>query len=358
MYPQLLIDLGKLNKNLEVLSAIAKEGDCSLMIVTKSFCADERIVAEILKNDSVEYLADSRIQNLASYVDQAHTAGKETVLLRLPMASEIDAVVRFADLSLNSEIETVRLLDQAAARQNKTHKVLLMIDLGDLREGMFYQDEKAILAVCDEILKMRHIQLFGIGTNLTCYGAIIPKEDNLGQLVRLAERIQSRFRTTLSMVSGGNSSSVYLIPQKKLPLGINNLRLGESFILGNETAYTSRIPGTCNDAVLLRAQIIECKEKPSLPIGEVGVDAFGEVPHYEDKGVITRAILAVGKQDTNPDGLAPQDPAVEILGGSSDHLLVNVTGAGYRLSDTMDFRPDYGAFLKLFTSPYVERVYR
>lgn len=358
MYPQLLIDLGKLNANLDVLARLAKEGDCSLMIVTKSFCADGRIVAEILKNDAVEYLADSRIQNIASYADQAHMAGKETVLLRLPMASESEEVVRHADLSLNSEIETIRLLDQEAARQNKTHKVLLMIDLGDLREGMFYQDEEAILAVCGEILRMRHIRLFGLGTNLTCYGAIIPKEDNLGQLVRLAQRIQKRYSTTLAMVSGGNSSSVYLIPRKQLPAGINNLRLGEAFVLGNETAYTQRIPGTYNDAILLRAQIIECKEKPSLPIGEVGVDAFGEVPHYEDKGVITRAILAVGKQDTNPDGLTPMDPDVEILGGSSDHLLVNVTGTGRRLGDTMDFRVDYGAFLKLFTSPYVTRVYR
>ncbi len=358
MYPQLLIDLNKLGENLDVLSGLAHRGDCSLMIVTKSFCADERIVAEILKNDGVEYLADSRIQNIASYADRVHIAGKETVLLRLPMASEADEVVRHADLSLNSEIETIRLLDQAAGRQNKTHKVLLMIDLGDLREGMFYQDEEAIMAACDEILKMRHVKLFGIGTNLTCYGAIIPKEDNLGQLAGLAGRIQRRFRTTLAMVSGGNSSSVYLIPKRQLPAGINNLRLGEAFILGNETAYTSRIPGTCNDAVLLRAQIIECKEKPSLPIGEVGVDAFGEVPHYEDKGIITRAILAVGKQDTNPDGLTPMDPAVEILGGSSDHLLVNVTGTDYHLGDTLDFRLDYGAFLKLFTSPYVTRSYR
>ncbi|HCU08461.1 MAG TPA: alanine racemase [Clostridiales bacterium] len=358
MYPQLLIDLGKLNKNLNVLAALAKTGDCSLMIVTKSFCADRRIVAEILKNDAVEYLADSRIQNIASYTDQAHIAGKETVLLRLPMASEAEEVVRFADLSLNSEIETIRLLDQAAAKQNKTHKILLMVDLGDLREGMFYQNEEAILAVCDEILKMRHIRFFGIGTNLTCYGAIIPKEDNLGQLARLAERIQSRFSTTLAMISGGNSSSVYLIPKKQLPAGINNLRLGEAFILGNETAYSQRIPETCNDGILLRAQIIESKDKPSLPIGEVGVDAFGEVPHYEDKGIITRAILAVGKQDTNPDGLTPMDPGVEILGGSSDHLLVNTTGSAYHLGDTMDFRMDYGALLKLFTSPYVTRTYR
>ena len=40
-----------------------------------------------------------------------HMMGKETVLLRLPMMGEIEEVVRFADISLNSEIQTIRLLD-------------------------------------------------------------------------------------------------------------------------------------------------------------------------------------------------------------------------------------------------------
>jgi ornithine racemase len=358
VYPQLIIDLKKLNENLEVVSRIARDGECSLMIVTKSFCADQRMVGEILKSDSVDYLADSRMKNISTYSDKAHMMGKETVLLRLPMMSEIAEVIRFADISLNSEIETIRFLDEEAAKQNKTHKVLLMVDLGDLREGMFYKDEEAIMAVCGEILKMRHISLFGIGTNLTCYGAIIPKSDNLGTLAQLASRIESRFSIKLAMVSGGNSSSVYLIPRRELPAGINNLRLGEAFILGNETAYTKRIEGTHNDAVVLRAQIIELKKKPSLPIGEVGVDAFGQVPSYEDRGIISRAILAVGKQDTNPDGLMPLDAGAQILGGSSDHLLVDVSAGDYKLGDTMDFLPDYGAFLKLFTSEYVARTYK
>ena len=358
MYPQLIIDLKKLNENLGVVDKLAKDADCSLMIVTKSYCADERIVGEILKNESVDYLADSRMKNIVTYSDKAHMVGKETVLLRIPMMSEVSEVVRFADISLNSEIEIIRLLDLEALKQNKTHKVLLMIDLGDLREGMFYKDEDAIMAVCDEILKMRHTSLFGIGTNLTCYGAIIPNGDNLGMLAQLAARIEAKFSIKLAMVSGGNSSSIYLIPKKELPEGINNLRLGEAFILGNETAYSNRIEGTNNDAVILRAQIIELKKKPSLPIGEVGVDAFGLVPSYEDRGIIDRAIIAVGKQDTNLDGLIALDSKVDILGGSSDHLIVDVSKCNYKLGDTLDFLPDYGTFLKLFTSNYITRVYK
>ena len=102
MYPQLRIDLSKIRKNLDTVVSIAKQGGCSLMIVTKGFCADEHIVGEILKNDYVSYLADSRVQNLASYVDKAHMAGKETVLLRLPMLCEIEDVER-----IHAKMETL-----------------------------------------------------------------------------------------------------------------------------------------------------------------------------------------------------------------------------------------------------------
>ena len=357
MYPQLKIDLAKINQNLDTVVSIAKQGGCSLMIVTKSFCADERIVGEILKNDYVQYLADSRVKNLASYADKAHMVGKETVLLRLPQLCEIEDVVRYADISQNSQIETIRALDEEAARQNKKHKVILMIDMGDLREGMFYQNEEAILEVAGEILKMDHVVLEGIGVNLSCYGAIIPKPENLGGLCAIAEKIEKKYSMRLNIVSGGNSSSVYLAQKGELPRRINNLRLGESFILGNETAYSQRVPGTYNDAVVLQAQIIELKNKPSLPIGEVGVDAFGQVPSYEDRGWIDRAIFAVGKQDINPDGLTPLNTKADILGASSDHLIMDVSKENYRLGDVVEFSMDYGALLKLFTSAYVEREY-
>ena len=111
-------------------------------------------------------------------------------------------------------------------------------------------------------------------------------------MVGLARKLEQRFHIRLPMVSGGNSSSIYLIEQGNLPEGINNLRLGESFLLGNDTAYGTRIPGTVGDALELEAEVIEIKEKPSLPVGEIGVDAFGHRPTYEDKGIMRRAIVA------------------------------------------------------------------
>lgn len=366
MYPRLIYDLTKLRQNLDAVSRTTHEGGCSMMVVTKGVCADPRVVELLISHPGVDFLADSRVKNLETYAGKARVAGKKIVLLRLPMLCEVDDVVRCADISFNSELTTIAALNEAAKRADVIHNILLMIDLGDLREGIFFQNEDQIFHAVEEILKLEHIHLYGVGVNLTCYGAIIPKNDNLSQLVQIADRIRSRFGISLEMVSGGNSSSIYLLggndalAERRLPEGINNLRLGESFLLGNDTAYETKLPGTCSDTMLLEAQIIELKEKPSLPIGEPGVDAFGQKPVYEDRGVIKRAILAIGKQDAEPGSMTPTDPDVDILGASSDHLIVDVTRSKiqYGVGDTLTFTLGYGGMLKAATSPYVEKTYR
>ncbi|WP_312353055.1 ornithine racemase Orr [Aminipila sp.] len=361
MYPKLIIDLKKLTDNLEAVANITKEeGACSLMIVTKGLCADPQMVKLVAEHKAVDFMADSRVKNIASYAGQARKNGKKTVLLRLPMHSEIEEVIKHVDVSFNSEISTIRLLNEEAKKQGKIHQVLLMIDLGDLREGIFYKEEKLIFSIVEEILGLSNIELYGIGVNLTCYGAIIPKNDNLSILTGLAEKIERTYSIHLNMVSGGNSSSIYLVGKDELPKGINNLRLGEAFLLGNDTAYGTRLPGATGDALILEAQIIELQEKPSLPIGEVGVDAFGQKPYYEDRGIIKRAILAIGKQDTDLDSMTPLDKKIDILGGSSDHTILDVTNSDieYKVGDIVSFELGYGGMLKTATSPYVEKGYK
>lgn len=360
MYPRLVIDLKKLKSNLDAIAHITKdEGGCSLMIVTKGLCADKEMVHVVADHPAVDFVADSRVKNIRTYADEVREKGKKTVLLRIPMHDEAADVVRYVDLSFNSELSTIRLLDQEAGKLGVKHSVLLMIDLGDLREGIFYQNEELIFQTVEEILKMENIQLYGIGVNLTCYGAIIPKNDNLSNLTAIALKIEEKFGISLKMVSGGNSSSIYLVEKGELPEGINNLRLGESFLLGNDTAYGTKLPGTTGDALVLEAQIVELKEKPSLPIGEVGVDAFGQKPYYEDRGIIKRAIIAVGKQDTDIDSMEPVDDKIDILGGSSDHIILDVTKSDteYKVGDVVRFTLGYGGMLKTATSAYVEKAY-
>ena len=355
MYPKLVIDLNKVKNNLHKIIDMVKGSGCSIMIVTKGYCADMEIY-KILEESNIDYLADSRIQNLRKY----EGTKKERVLLRLPMNSEADEVVKYSDISLNSEIATIRNLNEAAAKQNKVHKILLMIDLGDLREGIFFKNEDEIYRAVEEILKLKNIELFGLGVNLTCYGAVIPKKDNLSVLVEIAGKIENKYNIKLNMISGGNSSSVYLIEKKELPEGINNLRVGEAFLLGDETAYSQMLEGFYDDVFTLDAEIIELKEKQSVPIGETGVDAFGGKPVYEDRGIIKRAILAVGRQDIDPDNLHPIDSKIDILGASSDHLILDMSKSDkdYKVGDIVNFKLSYSSLLRAATSGYVEREYR
>jgi len=300
------------------------------------------------------------MKNIISYSEYARANGKKTVLLRLPQACEIKEVIRYVDISFNSELSTLQLLNEEAGKQDIKHKVVLMIDLGDLREGIFTQNADEVFSTVRKTLAMKNLILHGLAVNLTCYGAIIPKEDNLSQLCNWAERIEGKLGIKLDMISGGNSSSIYLIDKGEMPGRINNLRLGESFLLGNDTAYGAKLPGTVDDALLLEAQIIELKQKPSLPIGEVGVDAFGQKPYYEDRGIMKRAILAIGKQDMDPDSLMPLDDTIRVLGASSDHLLLDLTDAThkYKVGDVVTFKVGYGSMLKAMTSPYVEKCYQ
>lgn len=347
MYPRVVVDLQKVEQNTRIISDACKADGVEIMGVTKVFCGVKEI-AEAEVKGGIKYLADSRIENLMKLKDLS----PEKVLLRLPMISQAKKVVEFADISLNSELKTIEALNGAAKSLNKQHKIILMVDLGDLREGIL---PSQIDDVVKMILTFEHIKLHGIGVNLTCYGGVIPSEVNLGQLVEIAEHVEKTYDITLEIVSGGNSSSYYLVPQEKLPKKINNLRMGEILVLGRETAYGDAVDGMHDDAFIFEAEIVELKEKASIPTGEIGMDAFGNKPTFVDKGIRKRAILAAGVQDVKADQLIPLDDQIDFLGSSSDHMIWDVTDSklNYQVGDIVRFKLEYGAMLSLFTSEYI-----
>ncbi|MDD3401217.1 MAG: alanine racemase [Eubacteriales bacterium] len=342
-YPALIVDNNKLKHNIDTVVGWCHARGIACFVVTKVVCAVPEVVS-IIENSEADGFADSRVENLSS-IDTC----KDKMMLRIGTTD-----VRCANISLQSEITFIDELQAAAHEQNLCHKVILMIDLGDLREGIFYKDRAKILAAARRIAESENLELYGIGTNLTCYGAILPDSRNLGELVAIAQWLRKELNEPIPIISGGNSSSVDMLLRDELPLGINNLRIGECIMLGQDTARCVHIPELYDDAFILRARLIEVQEKPSKPIGTAYKNAFGEEVSYQDKGEMLRGILAVGRQDVCPDGLIPIDPNVTILGGSSDHLLVDLTQAEYATGDTIDFRLTYGALLMLSTSKYVQ----
>lgn len=345
-YPRIIIDTSKIKHNTELLVGMAEEKGISIAGVTKVFCANKTI-ARAMVEGGVKYLADSKMENLIRLKDFP----TPKMLLRIPMISRARQVVRYAQISLNSELKTIRALDEAASEEKKIHGVVLMMDLGDLREG-YYQIED-LYDVVEEILKMKNIKLMGLGTNLTCYGGVIPTEKTLHKLILAKDEIENRYGIELEIISGGNSSSLPLLDTDLE--GINNLRLGESIVCGTETSYGTVIEGAYTDAFTLDLEIIEKKIKPSVPSGKLGRDAFGNIPTFVDRGLRTRAICAIGKQDIDMDGLMPHDEGILVLGGSSDHLILDISDSSrdYAVGDILSFNMKYRSILRAMTSQYV-----
>lgn len=365
-YPCLIVDLNKIRQNAKLLTRLADTTvGAKVFGVTKVLSGNPEVALALLEGGCYG-LADSRLENLRAIrlAVSVHPIYGDCplMLLRLPAPSQVEEVVETADISLNSELETLQLLSQAAQKKNRIHQAILMVDLGDLREGIWCGDdqwEKSI-GMVREIMVLPSLRLIGIGTNLACYGGVIPDRETMSRLLEIAARVEELAGYRLEIISGGNSSSVPMLYDHTMPAGINSFRLGESIILGKNVIDRSDLPGTYQDAAICQAEIIELKMKPSLPSGHIGQNAFGEELSYVDQGIRQRAILALGRQDVVFEGLKPRDPGHVILGASSDHLLVDVTDGRTQLKvgDVISFIPNYGALLALSTSPYIRKYFR
>lgn len=309
-------------------------------------------VASAMINGGVTWIGESRLDNIERL--RKNNINVPFLLMRSPHKSEIERVISRANISLNTEYEIIDALSKASIKNNIVHKIIIMIDLGDLREGI-WPDE--LIPFVKEILNMKGVKIIGLGSNLTDLNGTIPTIANNQQLVELAEEVEDKFNIKLEYLSAGNSSSLKLLESGKIPSRINHFRFGEGILLGRETINREKFPDTHQDAFVLAAEIIEKKLKPSVPIGEIGQDAFGNIPSVEDKGMMTRCILNVGRQDTNVEGLIPRKSTLEILGATSDHLLIDSTNdTELNVGDVVTFDLNYSALLASMTSPFVKKI--
>ncbi len=356
-YPVLEFDLIKFKNNVEqVVSRCAAQG-ISVAGVIKGFSGIPEGAA-VFAEAGCDFIASSRLEQIKGCRDFG--IKKEYMLIRIPMLSEIPDVIRLTDISLNSDMKTLEELNQEAIRQGKVHKVILMVDLGDLREGFW--DQWDLLAAA---LFVEHqcdgLYLSGIGTNLGCYGSIVATPQKMDELVNDAEMIENEIGRKLDIISGGATSSFPLVLNGMMPKRINNLRVGEGIILAKDLKdlYGLDMSFMYQDAFVLKAQIIELKNKPTYPVGELSFDAFGHVGTYEDQGIRKRALLGLGKVDVAyTDMIYPRDEAISIIGASSDHFIIDVedTKIPYEVGDVISFDLCYASLVFATNSPNVQIV--
>ena len=352
-YPQLEVDLGKLKENLTALRERCQDSFVGIVGVVKGINTWTEIL-RLYDEMGFLYLGSPRVDQLK----KMRALGVKTplMLIRIPMLSELPEAVALADASLQSDMDVLRATDAEAARQGKTHGVVLMIDLGDLREG-FWSAEELVDAAVEVETKLKHLHLLGVGVNFNCYGSVMPDKRNLQGLVSLAHDVETAVGRELEIVSGGASTVMYMLLDGTLPYRVNNLRLGEVGLLGN-TDFCS--PDFLHrDAFTFRAEVVECREKPSHPVGQLSTDAFHRKRTYVDRGIRKRAIVAVGRVDCgNCFDLTPRMAGVEILGASSDHMILDVEEAAQpvKVGDVLEFDVNYASLVNLTNTPGVELI--
>jgi len=348
------LDSRKLKSNYEYLDRLFKMNGIQWTVVTKMLCGNRLYLNEVLKL-GVTQASDSRVSNLKAI--KAINPAIETIYIKPPAKRAIPSVVKYADISMNTEIETIKLLSEEARRQNKIHKIIIMIELGELREGILGEHFVDFYA---NVFKLENIKVVGIGANLSCLYGVLPNQDKLIQLSLYEQLIEAKFNKQIPYVSGGSSVTIPLIFQKLLPKSINHFRVGETLFLGTDVYNDTTLKNMRPDVFRLYAEIIELSEKPMVPMGEMGTNVEGDEFSFDEKDIgqrTFRAIIDLGLLDVDEKHLKPVDENLSFVGASSDMLVIDLgdNKKNYRVGDLLEFRMDYMGTLRTINSRYIEK---
>ena len=348
------LDVKKLKSNFEFLNALFFKNNIEWSVVSKILSGNKLFLEELLKFD-INQICDSRVYNLKMI--KSLKPNIETIYIKPPAKRSISNVVKYADISMNTEFETIKMLSAEAKKQDKVHKIIIMIELGELREGVMGED---FIAFFESVFRLENIKVIGIGANLSCLYGVLPNHDKLIQLSLYEQLIEAKFNKLIPYVSGGSSVTIPLIFQNLLPKGINHFRVGETLFLGTDVYNNAKFKKMNSDVFLLYTEIIELIEKPNVPMGEMGTNVEGESytfdqSHLGEKSY--RAIIDIGLLDVETDHVELVDKRLKIAGASSDMIVIdlNENKKNYKVGDLIEFKLDYMGILRILNSKYIEK---
>lgn len=349
------LNTNKLLHNYHYLNQIFEENHIEWAVVAKLLCGNEKFLKSLLEISDKE-ICDSRLTNLRHIKELSPKT--QTVYIKPPAKRLARSIVKYADVSFNTELDTIKALSDEAIKQNKIHKIVIMVEMGELREGIMV---KNLSQFYGEVLQIPNIEIVGIGTNLNCLNGILPDEKKLVKLNRFKEIVEESYHTTIPFISAGSSVTIPLILKNEIPSGINHFRVGETLFFGTDVYNDSIIKGMHQNVFHLTAEIIEIAEKPMVPAGDAGTNLTGETPIHDEKNIgktSVRAIVDIGVLDIDPKNIKPLSPGIEIIGASSDMMILELgdNTNNYHVGDTVDFSMNYMAVLRAMSSEYVDKV--
>jgi predicted amino acid racemase len=323
-------------------------------IVSKLLCGNKKYLS-VISDLGIQEICDSRVSNLK--LIKEINPEIQTVYIKPPAKRSIPQIVKYADASFNTEIQTIKWLSEEAVKQDKLHKVIIMIELGDLREGVMGEE---LMDFYDAVFRLPKIRVTAIGSNLNCLHGVMPSEDKLIQLSLYKQLIEAKFNRKIPWVTGGTSVVLPLLKKKQVPKGINHFRIGETLFFGNNLVTNEIFPHMSNDIFTLYAEIIELHVKPIIPIGEMEANPSGVVYEIDEENIgktTKRAIIDIGLLDISPDFLILEDSRLSILGASSDMIVIDLgdSGNAYKVGDLISFKLKYMGALGIMNSNYIDK---
>lgn len=350
---ELIVDTKKLKQNFEYLNNLFVENDIRWSITTKLLCGHKDLLKAVLDFDINQY-CDSRVDNLKVIKEIKPSA--ETILIKPPLLKTVEDTVQYADISLNTEESTIMALSEAAQKKGVTHKIIIMIEMGEIREGVL---RESFIDFYESVFNLPNIEVVGIGTNLSCMSGVLPNQDKLIQLSLYKQLVEAKFDRKIKYVSGGSSVTIPLLLQHRLPAGINHFRVGETLFFGTDVYNDDILPSMEHHIFTLQASIIEMHEKPTTPTGKMGTTVEGKRKKSKSGTLFFshRAIIDLGILDVDKEHIEPLVEHFEIVGGSSDMYVLDLgdNKSGFKVGDTITFNLDYMGALRILNSKYVKK---
>ncbi len=362
---ELVINTKKIQNNIKVLSTYFEEHNIEWSLVTKVFSGDKEFLKKVLTDDVIENInsiGDSRLTSLKNLKEV--NPNMRTIYIKPPAKVYVDEVVKYADISLNSSYNTIKALNAAAKKNGIVHEIIIMVELGELREGV---QRSELMDFCEKVFELSNINVIGIGSNLGCMYGVEPSYDKLLQLSLYEELISAKFNRDLKLVSGGTSITLPLIENKTIPKDINHFRVGEAAFFGISPLNNEQFMDLSIDTFEFRANIIELEEKKIVPEGVISDGNIGHSAEFneEDQSETSiKAILDFGLLDVEKDDIESIDNDLKFVGITSDMLVVDIgnnkTKEGkkkYSIGDKIKFKPNYMGVARLLNSKFIEKKF-
>lgn len=358
---ELIIHSSKIKQNIKYLSNYFKEKNIKWSLVTKVFSGDKEFLRNILTEDVIENISsvgDSRLTSLKNLKEV--NPQMKTIYIKPPSKIYADEVVKYADISLNSSFSTIQALNEAAQKANKIHEIIIMIELGELREGV---NRESVMNFYEKVFQLSNIEVIGIGSNLGCMYGVEPTYDKLLQLSLYKELISTKFNKKLYLISGGSSITLPLLDNGIIPKDINHFRIGEAAFFGISPLDNQPFKGLQTDIFEFKANVIEMEYKQLVPDGVIGEANIGHTVDFDGENPSTKtykAIVDFGLLDVDDKDLEFTDKDMKFVGITSDMLVIDIgenQKNKYDVGKTITFTPNYMAVARLLNSKFIDKRY-